>query len=54
MKYEINCYGRWIEVNEDIFQSWTAERKLNGERYIGPRVKYLTKEPISSSQITRD
>ncbi len=30
------CYGKWIEVAEYVFRSWTGERKLNDKPYNGP------------------
>jgi hypothetical protein len=41
MKLEIRLGdGRWIEVDDSIFNSWTGPRRLNGGEYRGP-VYYL-------------
>lgn len=36
MKYEIKLTdGRWIEVSEWIFRSWTGERRIDGKEHSG-------------------
>jgi hypothetical protein len=40
--YEIKVYGRFIKVDENIFRSWSGERKLNGETYHGEVFHYLS------------
>lgn len=36
VKFEIkDDHGRWLEVDEYVFRSWTGKRKLNGKPYRG-------------------
>jgi hypothetical protein len=43
-KYQILNDGKWVAVTNDIFMSWTGDRKLNGEDYHGPVINYLSGE----------
>jgi|DEB19_MinimDraft_3_1074340.scaffolds.fasta_scaffold16538_2 hypothetical protein len=33
---QVELSGAWVEVDEDIFISWTGLRRINGEDYHGP------------------
>jgi hypothetical protein len=46
--------GRWVRVDPMVFRSWSGPRRRNGKLYKGPRYLWLTDEPTSSSQATRD
>lgn len=35
-KLEIEHSGRWLEVSNWIFRSWTGNRRKNGKEYKGP------------------
>lgn len=53
-KLEILNNERWLEVSESVFVSWTGKRRLNGQKYLGPRYYYLTNQLISDNQKTED
>jgi len=52
--YTIKVNGSWEKVSFVIFRSWCGPRRLNGEKYLGPRYMFMTDEPISSTQATRE
>ena len=53
-KLEIFNNGAWLEVGEFVFQSWTGKRRVNGQKYLGPRYYYLTNCLVSANQKIED
>lgn len=39
---------QWSKVDCNVFRSWTGQRRLNGEQYVGPRYNFLTNEELTS------
>jgi hypothetical protein len=33
---EVKVGPSWVETPEDVFRSWTGERRINGDPYHGP------------------
>ena len=48
---EVKVGPSWIEVTDDIFRSWTGERRINGDEHHGPVYALGSDVPYTGSRV---